>query len=641
MAVTRLRWRIFTQGWFGTGARDAMPENTLRRAVGISYTKTTELRSRYGSVVIADLDAHSVARYNGHRFMGVDTRFYLDGRRVIQEGLDGTKLTCVRAQPTVDVADYLFVAGGKHMFKVGPDAVASLWGIIPPPNGFAATPDPPETRPIMTMDDVSGWTDHDGITSSAETVIKQEGTGSLHLSMPANEFGHSTKAITIDLTTYPGGSVSSAQDFIAFWLYVDRPGSLDTFQLEFSLGNATFASDTMVYRYDTDPDPPTHNSLRKQDKGIGSVFKRVLKSPITIAKKPEILLKPAAFTAEVTGGLLDFDRDDPEAVTATQDAAGQTKVPNLANTWTLMRTPKSVFARTGATAGLDWDDVQAIRWTISTNDLPAVNVYIDDLQLLGAYGLQGTYKYHVTYKNGATGTRSNPNLTPVEVPNVMRQSLQITNLPQPTDPQVTHIEVWRTVGNGTLHFKIGEVAVGTTTFHDVVSDAATLDSRPDAALMTDIELPFDNLRPDDSWDDVFGPYAGCLFWTRSPITGERGKVFFSPPGRAEAAAGYLTVSSDDEPALKGIVFNGAAYVWTTRGVYQILGTGPFSSRKIYGVPGTLWPLSVALTPYGVAYLANDGPRLFDGNMSKLLSNAPVSLLFRNEAVEDIRFILDA
>jgi hypothetical protein len=199
--------------------------------------------------------------------------------------------------------------------------------------------------------------------------------------------------------------------------------------------------------------------------------------------------------------------------------------------------------------------------------------------------------------------------------------------------------VFRSVGNGTLLFRIAKLPNGTTSFVDTVADVATLDSRPGIPLMTNIELPLDNTRPDDAWDTCFGPLNGRMFWCRSPLPGEKGAVFFSPPGRAEAVSGYVIVTSDEEPVLDGVVFNGVGFVWTPAGIYQLQGDPP-NPRRVYGVPGTLWPKSIALTPYGVAYLALDGPRLFDGTMSKLIAPDACALLWRNETVEDVAFPLN-
>jgi hypothetical protein len=488
------------------------------------------------------------------------------------------------------------------------------------------------------METAAAWTAVSCVLAD-EAVIKQQGTNAMKMTVAASTTGTATKAITVDLATFGSGVDSPEEDFISLWVRVDHPERVEALTLSFDVAGTVFAADYYVRDVVPSEQRVAPGQLSTQTGGIAA-YRYSPQAGQTVAVLPDANTGEwRLFTISPDGGISQ-QVHDPAVLAEFQGGATQSFLPATLDTWTFVRLPKSTFARVGGGAGT-WATVQAVKIQMRTNALGEAIAYLDAMHAQGGVGLQGTYTYHVTYLNAVTGTRSNPNPTPVVVPTVARGGVTLTNLPESTDPQVTHVEIFRTVGNGTLHFKVGEVTNGTALWVDEVSDAATLDSRPDVALMTDIELPFDNLRPDDAWDDVFGPYAGCLFWTRSPNAGERGKVFFSPPGRTEVAGGYITISSDDEPALKGVVFNGSAYVWTTKGVYQIIGAGPFSSRRVYGVPGTLWPLAIALTPYGVAYLANDGPRIFDGNTSKLIANAPISLLFRDESVENIRFVLDA
>lgn len=636
MSVTRLRWRVFTRGWWGTGARDAQPEGTLRRAIGIAQIKTTELRSRNGSTVIANLDAHSVVRFSDRRYAGVGTELFVDGAIVVQTGLNGHKLSFVRMQPTVDAEDWLFVAGGGLAFKVSPFVVASQWGITPPPDGFTATANVPLDRVIDQMESAVTWTAV-GCVLADEATIKQQGTSAMKQTVAAaSTIGTATKSITVDLDAFAGPVDSPDEDFISVWVRVDNPANVAALQLAFDVGAGNFATD--YYTRDVVPSEQrtAPDQLSAQTQGIGGYVYSPNAGETVAILGPEVPGGPRRlFTVSQDGGL-GHEVNDPAVLAELQGATTQSFIPVTLDTWTLVRLPKSTFNRVGASAAT-WANVVAVRLTMTTNAGGAAIAYWDDLKLHGGVGLQGTYKYKVAYLNEATGTRSNGNPTPVVVDNVNRGGVTVTRLPTSSDPQVTHTEVFRTVGNGTLMFRVAKLPTGTLTFVDEVADAAGINSNPDATLMSDIELPLDNTRPDDAWECAFGPFDGRMLWTRSPRGGERGRVFFSPAGRAEAVEGFVTVSSDDEPVLVGVIFNAAAYVWTTVGVYQLQGS-QLTPRRVFGVPGTLWPLSLAITPYGVAYLALDGPRLFDGASSKLIAPDAVALLFRNEAVEDVVFL---
>ena len=638
MSTQRLRWRIFTKGWWGTGARDAQPQGTLRRALGIAQIKTSELRSRNGSTVIATLDAHSVCRFANRRYAGVLDKLYVDGATIVRAGLDGTKLTFVPMSPTLAVEDYLFVAGGGHLFKVSPDGVASQWGIDPPPDGFAAAGGAAEFLVIDALDVAAGWTAMPGgaaCTVADEGTIKQEGANSMKMTVAASTVGTATKVIAIDLSAFGVGVASPDEDFISVWVRVDTPTNVKRMQLSFDVAAGNFAADYYVRDVVPTETQPGPGQLNTQTQGIaGYVFSPNAGETVAVYGPEVPGGPPRLFTISPDGGI-GRQVTDPAVLADLQAGHGQSTVPSSLDTWTLLRLPKSTFARVGGGAG-SWATVAAVRFTVETNAGPAT-IYWDDLKLHGGVGLQGTYKYQVTYLNDATGTRSNGNPTEVTVTYVMRGAVTLTNLPVATDPQVTHLEVFRTVGNGTLKFRVAKLPIGTTTWVDTVADVATLDSRPGIPLMSDIELDLDNLRPQDNWDSAFGPLNGRMFYIRSPQPGEKGALFYSPPGRAESVSGYLVVTGDEEPLLAGVVFNGTGYVWSTAGIYQLQGDPP-AAKRVFGCPGTLWPLSIALTPYGVAYLALDGPRLFSGTESKLIAPEAVNLLFRNEPVEDIFFL---
>ena len=98
-------------------------------------------------------------------------------------------------------------------------------------------------------------------------------------------------------------------------------------------------------------------------------------------------------------------------------------------------------------------------------------------------GTRGDYLYTFTFRNDTLGIRSNPvfetdgTLKTYTIPNIDRTGISITGLPagpfgnitgapgMPISPdtQISHIEIWRNIGNGGLQFfKAGQITVGTT-----------------------------------------------------------------------------------------------------------------------------------------------------------------------------------
>jgi len=121
--------RNFRQGLFLTTETDEMPDGSLLRARGVSPLNYG--RSRPGSNLIHNLDAHSIVRFNNIVHSGVGTAFYR-ALSSIKTGLSGDRLSFASMPPTSGVVDYLFVAGGGELFKVDSSGNVTAWGIEKP-----------------------------------------------------------------------------------------------------------------------------------------------------------------------------------------------------------------------------------------------------------------------------------------------------------------------------------------------------------------------------------------------------------------------------------------------------------------------------------------------------------------------------
>jgi len=197
----------------------------------------------------------------------------------------------------------------------------------------------------------------------------------------------------------------------------------------------------------------------------------------------------------------------------------------------------------------------------------------------------------------------------------------LTGFVASTDSQVTHIELWRTQANGSAYFLVTRLANSTAAYEDQTGD-------------TDLgndELPTDNLKP-YYWFDDAEYHNASMFWITRTRAGEKGRVYYSPIGRSEAVQGFINVADDARPLMKLVRYGTALGVFGEDGFYEILGENPYYSRKVPGVPGTIEPQSVAITPYGIAYEAADGPRLLTGTQAAPLGKGTVDRIFQGEAV---------
>lgn len=229
-----------------------------------------------------------------------------------------------------------------------------------------------------------------------------------------------------------------------------------------------------------------------------------------------------------------------------------------------------------------------------------------------AGALTGTYKYHVTFKNTTSGSRSNSNTNEQSV-TLSSEKADLSSIPVSSDSQVDARELWRTVADGTVLFLLTTIADNTTTIHT--------DNTIDANLGTE-SLPTDNLPPEDVYDDAVGPHASRMWWTRDSSTGKGGRVYYSPIGRPESVVGFLDVTSVDDQTQKAIPWGGSLWAFTKSRIVQVFGaTEPFGFRDAFGAQGTILPFTAAPTDAGIFYRGTDGVHLFDGRASRHIGPA--------------------
>ena len=254
-------------------------------------------------------------------------------------------------------------------------------------------------------------------------------------------------------------------------------------------------------------------------------------------------------------------------------------------------------------------------------------------------GMQGTYKYKLTNFNSVTGNRSNGTEGAQVAENVNRGAVTLASIPVAADPQVTDVEIWRTLGNGDRYYKIAAVTTGTTTFDDEVADHDSLDSTEGVAVMTTLELPLDNARPQQDFDQFIIDKL-TSFWITN-TSGEQGRVFFGPIGRPESFKGFLEVSRSGDPLHRLVLYNGQRFAFSESKVYRLDGDGrnqnPFVARELGGIPGVQFAQrrTVQSTPFGIIYQSTDGIRAFNGARSELIQFEALGRIFRGETAEGL------
>ncbi len=308
------------------------------------------------------------------------------------------------------------------------------------------------------------------------------------------------------------------------------------------------------------------------------------------------------------------------------------------DTWQQLRIPKLSFTTGAGTNGTaNWSVIGGIKLTVKVNSRGPVNCYFDDMKMSGGSGMQGRYRYLLTFQN-LQGNDSQPNANYVEVLDVRRQAVLLGNLPE-VPFNGANLRLWRTVGDGSIFFLVRSVLTTqyftSRSFTDVTSDYFGLGDDT-ADILTNTEISFDNIKPFSTFEFCAGPHYGRMFWTGDTSDGNQGRLFYSRAGFPEGVEGFIDVTSTDDQTQGLAIWNGSIYCFVESGVYEILGTTtPFIPRLIYGAPGTTHPHSITVTPQGVVYTAHDGVRIFTGNASELLYFEAVSRIMTQETRENI------
>ena len=239
----------------------------------------------------------------------------------------------------------------------------------------------------------------------------------------------------------------------------------------------------------------------------------------------------------------------------------------------------------------------------------------------------GVYRYKIVFRNTTTGARSNSHLVESSITIASGPSaVALTNIPISTDVQVTAREIYRTQQDGQIYFLAATISDNiSTTYTDNIDDD-DLDS---------VQLQTDNDPPTAQYAEAWA-HEGQMWWCGDPTSGAEGRAYYSPVGRPEAVKGFVDVTNTDDPCQVGFSFAESNWVMTQKNLYRIVGDDePYIPRKVFQIPGTIYPKTLVVTPFGVVYQSFDGVRRFDGNSSELVGFEQLGPIFRGQALENL------
>lgn len=493
------------------------------------------------------------------------------GDYLIKSGLSGDRLSFSKMPPVAGIVDYLFVAGGDDLFKSDSSGNVSNWGITPPSQG----------------------------------TFSGAASGASYASIRTAAYRWRRSAVRISLIggfgspwTLSGGGV--AEYYLGGG--ISNPNTIEVDGVAISSGvlgalvagtygygnNDALGYSTIYIRLLDGTDPDVGNYDIQHVTYIGNEYF----CELAAGGNPSIT-DPNA----VTGDDLQFTEGTIGVLTASKYAYGNNETPSLGF--------NTIYVCLADTTDPDTKALNFVKYTSE--------------DILGS----DTFQYRVTFKNSTTGTRSNSHTTAISVASVYQQVI-LSNIPQSSDSQVDKIEIWRTSAGGILFFYLSQIDNGTTTYTD--DGSITLSAT---------ELPTDNLVPYNYLDDCLGPYNASMFWITRSQSGQKGRLFYSPIGRAEALEGFINITADSNPLQKIFRWQGQIGVIAQSGIFLIDGANPYTSREIPDCPGTNAPHTVIETPSGLFYTAFDGIRIFNGATSELAVNSFIDNIFFGNSIGDL------
>lgn len=584
--------------------------------------------------------------------------------------------------------EHLYVLGGGanveglidpigRAFKLDTNFQPTPIGLPPPPDTWQVAVDRTEYAQVIDDFTVVRW----GPLATG-IVFYDSAVSRIGQSLAVGVVAETTKSVyarspvsNLSVFIANGDTIFAAEDdWIELWVYCDEPKNLDSIEIVFDI-TPTALTDADIPLEDTSTSKITDAYIYMatvEDSVVEADLEGTADLPALSDKreKPWYADIPKRDRIYGRGGVYDRranerERTQPNATdvaraasSALVDTLAQTKLSNTANTWTRLRIPKRSFTKVGRAGttgapGFYWSSVRRLILRATANKNGDVNLRFDSFQQRVGIGTAGEYQFALTYYNDKTGVRSNPGAIkkapgrsdrePFIISNLNAQGGSVAHFVPP--PMATHIEEWRSFGNGSILFLAQQVPWAKVQsdgylFKDFVSDYIGVQD-PSAAFVNpngtgipttylqQIELPYDNIQPPKSVIDMLIAPTGRAFYLDG-LKAERNKMLYSAPGRLEGIEGFIYFGGVDDP-LQRMFWLNQLYVFSEAGCFAVNGDGPFTADKVLGVPGTRCPLAIVVSPYGCLYLADDGPRVFNGVTSELIAPEAILPIFQDFA----------
>lgn len=270
------------------------------------------------------------------------------------------------------------------------------------------------------------------------------------------------------------------------------------------------------------------------------------------------------------------------------------------------------------------EDGAVLEWGLEApEDEPTLSVAAGSA-LTGDYNARYTYVRKV---DSVVVAESNPSPAASAAQTLSSQNLGVS-VTAPTDDQVTHIRLYRSIAGGEEYFFDQDIAIGSTSF---------ISSEADADLGDLLEEDHD--RP-PLGTYVFGPaYDGTCFILKDNL------LYYCKAKQPEywPALYFIEVSTPQFPLQTGVFHNGQTYVLSKIEIFYVQGTGPgvFNPLPMRAKTGAQSARgAVAVAGKGIFHTGPDGIYLFSSGTDVRTTEATLEPIFRGEDTQGIPGVSD-
>lgn len=356
-----------------------------------------------------------------------------------------------------------------------------------------------ETVYITAVETIAGFPGFIASFAKTHSIGCGISSGYLSGSVAANSNATITKAGALNIS-FTNAQDQPDQNFIQLYILASSPLAISQISIQFDVGDGTFTQDYYSSAVAMSPAQTVASGT-----GLAGAAQA-----IAVAERAAGKLGVSTLGGN-NPSLLPIDYP------LLQQLQPSVLNPGGANPWSYIAVPLANFVANGAAGGPNnnWTNVVAWRIQIQTQATLTTTVGFDDFVFVGGSDLNSfagqAYDYRYTYLNMNTGCESGPSQIMVAtdpttfvsysdtinaflpIPLAVQNSAIAVQPLQPTDTQVTHINIYRRGGTLTsAWFFTAQIPVGQATFVDTVADSIIEDNQE---LNVDADAPVTSLLP--------------------------------------------------------------------------------------------------------------------------------------------------